>query len=134
MTGCIFFACTLPALPLIDKLGRKPLLYAGSLVMLVSMVIVGGLDARYADKWDTNMAAGWAAAAFLWVYVGTFGATWGPVSWVLVSEIFPLSIRSKGASLGASSNWVSLPLPNLKTSSYTEFPLQKKTNKCLFCS
>jgi hypothetical protein len=33
-------------------------------------------------------------------------ATWGPVSWTLVAEIFPLSIRAKGASIGASSNWV----------------------------
>jgi MFS family permease len=35
-----------------------------------------------------------------------FGFGWGPASWTIVSEIFPLSIRSKGASIGASSNWV----------------------------
>jgi len=40
------------------------------------------------------------------VYIAGFGATWGPVSWTLVSEIFSLSIRAKGASIGASSNWV----------------------------
>jgi MFS family permease len=40
------------------------------------------------------------------VYIAGFGGTWGPVSWTLVSEIFPLSIRAKGASIGASSNWV----------------------------
>ena len=40
------------------------------------------------------------------MYIAGFGATWGPVSWTLVSEIFPLSIRAKGASIGASSNWV----------------------------
>lgn len=44
--------------------------------------------------------------ALIWVYIGTFGATWGPVSWTLVSEIFPLSIRAKGASIGAFSNWI----------------------------
>lgn len=45
-------------------------------------------------------------AALIWVYIAAFGATWGPVSWTLVSEIFPLSIRAKGASIGASSNWL----------------------------
>lgn len=40
------------------------------------------------------------------MYIAAFGATWGPVSWTLISEIFPLSIRAKGASIGASSNWV----------------------------
>lgn len=45
-------------------------------------------------------------SALIWVYIAGFGATWGPVSWTLVSEIFPLSIRAKGASIGAASNWV----------------------------
>jgi MFS family permease len=44
--------------------------------------------------------------AFIWVYIAGFGATWGPVSWTLISEIFPLSIRAKGSSIGASSNWI----------------------------
>lgn len=44
--------------------------------------------------------------ALIWLYIAGFGATWGPVSWTLVSEIFPLSIRAKGASIGASSNWI----------------------------
>lgn len=44
--------------------------------------------------------------ALIWVYIAGFGATWGPVSWTLVSEIFPLSIRAKGASIGAFSNWI----------------------------
>jgi len=44
--------------------------------------------------------------ALIWTYVAGFGATWGPVSWTLISEIFPLSIRAKGASVGAFSNWI----------------------------
>ena len=40
------------------------------------------------------------------MYIAGFGATWGPVSWTLVSEIFPISIRAKGASIGAFSNWI----------------------------
>ncbi|GMF92001.1 unnamed protein product [Aspergillus oryzae] len=45
-------------------------------------------------------------SALIWLYIAGFGATWGPCSWTLVSEIFPLSIRAKGASIGAFSNWI----------------------------
>ncbi|KIW04689.1 uncharacterized protein PV09_04423 [Verruconis gallopava] len=104
--GCIFFIFTIPAMFMIDKVGRKPMLIVGSFVMLCCMVIAGVIVAKFRHDWSEHAAAGWVAVAFIWLYVGTFGATWGPVSWTLVSEIFPLSIRSKGASIGASSNWV----------------------------
>jgi len=70
------------------------------------MVIVGILVALFHTDWATHRAAGWVCVVLIWVYVASFGATWGPVSWTLVSEIFPLSIRAKGASVGASSNWL----------------------------
>jgi MFS family permease len=107
VTGVVFFVCTLPAMPLIDRVGRKPMLYAGSAVMWISMVLVGIIVAKFGSDFENHSNAGWAAVAFIWIYVGAFGATWGPVSWTLVAEIFPLSIRSKGSSFGASSNWVS---------------------------
>jgi hypothetical protein len=83
------------------------MLYAGSAVMWISMVLVGIIVAKFGNDFANHSNAGWAAVAFIWIYVGAFGATWGPVSWTLVAEIFPLSIRSKGSSFGASSNWVS---------------------------
>lgn len=100
------------------------MLLVGSVVMCVSMVITGIIVAKFRHNWPAHAAGGWTAVAFIWVYlsssyqfavtdpdiviqvyIGAFGATWGPASWTLVSEIFPLSIRSKGASIGASSNW-----------------------------
>ncbi|CAI6094637.1 unnamed protein product [Clonostachys chloroleuca] len=106
VTGVVFFVSTLPAMAIIDKVGRKPMLYVGSVVMWISMVLAGIIVAKFQHDWVTHAAAGWTAVAFIWVYVGAFGATWGPVSWTLVAEIFPLSIRSKGSSIGASSNWL----------------------------
>jgi len=82
------------------------MLLVGSAVMFVSMVITGIIVAKFRHNWPAHADAGWAAVALIWIYIGAFGATWGPVSWTLVSEIFPLSIRAKGASIGASSNWV----------------------------
>ncbi|KAH7155669.1 general substrate transporter [Dactylonectria estremocensis] len=106
VTGVVFMVSTLPAMAIIDKVGRKPMLIVGSVVMWISMVLAGIIVAVYHHDWNAHAAAGWTAVAFIWVYVGAFGATWGPVSWTLVAEIFPLSIRSKGASIGASSNWL----------------------------
>ena len=74
---------------IIDKVGRKPMLQVGSGVMLVSMVLAGILVAKFQHDWVAHSGVGW-----------------GPCSWTIVSEIFPLSIRSKGASIGASSNWL----------------------------
>ncbi|KAM5354666.1 hypothetical protein ACJ41O_001313 [Fusarium nematophilum] len=106
VTGVVFLISTIPAMLIIDRVGRKPLLLIGSVVMGVSMVTVGIIVAKFRHDWPSHEAAGWAAVALIWVYIAGFGATWGPVSWTLVSEIFPLSIRAKGASIGASSNWV----------------------------
>ncbi|KAF2642321.1 quinate permease [Massarina eburnea CBS 473.64] len=106
VTGVVFFVSTLPAMAVIDKVGRKPMLQVGSAVMFCSMVIAGIMVAKFRHDWVQYSAQGWVVVAFIWIYVGAFGATWGPVSWTLVSEIFPLSIRAKGASIGASSNWL----------------------------
>ncbi|KAE9365135.1 general substrate transporter [Stipitochalara longipes BDJ] len=106
VTGVVFFISTLPAMVIIDKVGRKPMLLVGSAVMWASMVIVGIIVAKFRHDWPHHAVAGWVAVSFIWLYIAGFGATWGPVSWTLISEIFPLSIRAKGASIGASSNWI----------------------------
>ncbi|KAJ5936279.1 hypothetical protein N7454_005577 [Penicillium verhagenii] len=106
VTGVVFIISTVPGMLVIDKLGRKPMLLGGSIVMFCSMVIVGVIVSQYQHDWPSHKAAGWTAVALIWLYIAGFGATWGPVSWTLVSEIFPLSIRAKGASIGASSNWI----------------------------
>ncbi|KAG5981255.1 hypothetical protein E4U55_003128 [Claviceps digitariae] len=106
VTGVVFLCSTVPGMLMIDRVGRKPMLLVGSVVMGISMVLVGIIVAKFRHDWPNHVAAGWTAVAFIWVYIAGFGATWGPVSWTVVSEIFPLSIRAKGVSIGASSNWI----------------------------
>lgn len=100
------FLATFPSLFIIDKLGRRPLLIVGGLGMIACLAIVAGVMGRYNDEMDTNSAAGWACAVFLWIYIACFGFSWGPVSWVVISEIMPLSARGPGTALGASTNWM----------------------------
>ncbi|KAF9267798.1 sugar transporter [Marasmius fiardii PR-910] len=52
------------------------------------------------------LAAGWAACAFVWIFAIGFGYSWGPCAWIIVAEIYPLSVRGKGLSIAASSNWM----------------------------
>lgn len=102
------FVATFPAIFWIDKLGRRPLLVAGGLGMSVCLVIVGALTGSFQKKWEVHEGdgAGWAAATFIWLYIFNFGYSWGPVSWVVISEIMPMSARAAGTALGASTNWM----------------------------
>ena len=47
-------------------------------------------------------------------------SSWGPVSWIVVSEVFPLSMRAKGVSLGGSANWLNNFAVGLSTSPFIE--------------
>lgn len=89
-----------------DAFGRKPLLLAGSLCMFVSQLVIAVLVGLYADSWDTHRAAGWVAVAFLFFYMLSFGASWGPVPWALPAEVFPSSLRAKGVAISTCTNWL----------------------------
>lgn len=67
VTGCVFFVSTLPAMAIIDKVGRKPMLLVGSVVMWASMVITGIVVAKFRHDWPHHSNAGWTAVAFIWV-------------------------------------------------------------------
>lgn len=119
VTGSVFLVSTLPAMVsngnnvkipsdrpsniiqqfLIDKLGRKSMLMTGSIVMFVCMVTVGIIVAKFRHDWPHHTGAGWAAVVLIWIYIGAFGYGWGPASWVLVSEVFPLSVCRLQSSL-----------------------------------
>lgn len=106
ITGVLNVCTTVPAIMLLDKLGRKPLLMVGAFGMLSTMVIVGILASQFQDDWAGHPVAGWAAVVMIWLYIMNFAYSWGPVSWTLIAEVFPLSTRAKGTSIAASSNWM----------------------------
>jgi len=96
VTNLIF---TITAMTIIDKVGRKKLLLFGQL----GMVVVLGL---FAYGLLTGNIAGYWLVALLVAYIAFFAASQGVVIWVLLSEMFPNVIRSRGASIGSFANWV----------------------------
>jgi sugar porter (SP) family MFS transporter len=98
---------TVIALLLVDRLGRKPLLYAGVGGMTVSLFV---LSLCFHNQAALGSSLGVIATACLMVYITCFAFSMGPIAWILVSEVFPLRVRGRGvaaATLGSgTSNFV----------------------------
>lgn len=112
--GIVEVIMTIVAVRLIDKVGRKPLLMIGSVGMALSLFLLGILHAIY----GSSSSVGWITLICLAAYISFFSISWGPVMWVMLSEIFPLSIRGVGMGIGAVVNWgsnlvVSVTFPSL---------------------
>ncbi len=96
---------TFPAVYWIDRWGRKKLLYVGSIVMFIAMLSAGiaflNIKANVVPS-DTVKFTLLAAAI---VYIFGFACSWGPVAWVLCSEMFPLKGREIGVTMTTMINW-----------------------------
>ena len=80
--------------------------------------IVAGIIGGFNSDWNAHKAGGWAAIVMVWLYAAHFGYSWGPVAWIIVSEVFPLSMRAKGVSLGGSANWLNNFAVGISTSPF----------------
>lgn len=99
----------------VEKFGRRSILIAGSAGMTICLFIVASVgvtvgfnkthivgDATVAN----NLAAVNAQVAFIAIFIFFFASTWGPGAWIVIGEIFPLPIRSRGVALSTASNWL----------------------------
>ncbi|KAK3939990.1 general substrate transporter [Diplogelasinospora grovesii] len=106
VVGIVMFLATIPSVLWIDRVGRKPVLTIGAIGMATCHIIIAVIVGKNIDMWQIHPAAGWAAVCMVWLFVIHFGYSWGPCAWIIVAEIWPLSTRPYGVSLGASSNWM----------------------------
>lgn len=89
----------------IEKFGRRALLLIGATGMIVSQFIVGAIGVTQGREEVHNNAAVQAMIAFICINISFFATTWGPTAWVVVGEVFPLPIRSRGVGISTASNW-----------------------------
>lgn len=95
--GLVNVIFTLIAIFTVDKVGRKPLLIIGSIGMAVGMFGVAGLA--------FSGVIGISTLIFIIIYTASFMMSWGPVVWVLISELFPNKIRGQAVALAVAAQW-----------------------------
>lgn len=86
---------------IIERWGRRSILIWGALGMVICEFIVAIIGVT-----DSSKPATAAMIAFICIYIFFFATTWGPGAWVLIGEVFPLPIRSRGVALSTASNWL----------------------------
>jgi len=101
--GLVNVLFTLIAIWKIDQLGRRPLLIAGVIGILSSLIIIGGL-------FYFNINNTYLLLTFILFFIACFAFSYGPVIWVLLSEIFPAKIRGQAMALATFSLWIGTAL------------------------
>ncbi|KAL6248258.1 hypothetical protein RBB50_004513 [Rhinocladiella similis] len=102
----------------VERFGRRTILFWGALGMLICQFLVAiigvsvGFNHTHPDPSDPdvsladNISAVNAQIAFIAIFIFFFASTWGPGAWIVIGEIFPLPIRSRGVALSTASNWL----------------------------
>jgi len=109
ISGIVNVLVTFIAIALVDRIGRRLLLLIGSIGMAIPL----GLEAvafSFATLHDGQLTlpAAWATVSVISanVFIVAFGATWGPLVWVLLGEIFPSRIRARALGIAAAAQWI----------------------------
>jgi MFS transporter, SP family, xylose:H+ symportor len=89
---------TVIAIVTVDRLGRKPLLIIGGVVMGAAMITLG-------FQFQAN-AVGTGPLIAAIVYIAGFALSWGPVTWVLLAEMFPNAIKGKAMAIAVAAQWI----------------------------
>ena len=109
ITSVTNIVATIVAIALVDVVGRKLLLLVGSALMTLSL---GTMAVAFAQavtvNGDLSLPGSWGMVALVAanLFVVGFGASWGPVVWVLLGEMFPNNIRSLALGIGAAAQWI----------------------------
>lgn len=109
VTAIVNILVTLVAIALVDRIGRRPILLTGSIGMAVSLGTMAlAFSAATGSGAEISLPGAWGPVALVAanVFVVSFGASWGPLVWVLLGEIFPSRIRARALGLAAAAQWI----------------------------
>jgi sugar porter (SP) family MFS transporter len=109
LTALVNILATVPAILLIDRIGRKPLLVGGSIGMAVTLgimaVVFATAGAETADRPLLTRQAAVIGLAAANLFIVSFAVSWGPVMWVLLGEMFPNRLRGAAMAVSGATNW-----------------------------
>ena len=109
ITSITNIAVTIVAILLVDRVGRRPMLLTGSIGMAVTLGMMS-LAFSFGTLQDgaVTLPQPWSLIALVCAngFVVFFGATWGPLVWVLLGEMFPNSIRAGALAVAAAAQWI----------------------------
>ena len=103
--GVINVAMTVIAIKIIDRVGRKPMLFAGVGGMVTSLLVLGISLSVLPTPHHPGDPAAVITLICLATFIASFAATWGPVVWVMIPEVLPLSVRGTAMGVAVFGNW-----------------------------
>ena len=103
--GVINVGMTVLAIRLVDRVGRKPMLYAGVAGMVGSLLVLGISLSVLPTPHHPGDPAAIITLVCLATFIASFAATWGPVVWVMIPEVLPLGVRGTAMGVAVFGNW-----------------------------
>jgi MFS family permease len=103
--GVINVTMTIIAIKLIDRVGRKPMLFGGVAGMVTSLLVLGISLSVLPTTHHPGDPAAIITLVCLATFIASFAATWGPVVWVMIPEVLPLSVRGTAMGVAVCGNW-----------------------------
>lgn len=101
--GAVNVISTIVALGIMNRFNRKSLLIFGSIEMAISFIIIIILTLALGVH---SMGSAIVTMIFIALFIIGFAVSWGPICWIMISEIFPLKVRGLGTSIGSAANWI----------------------------
>jgi sugar porter (SP) family MFS transporter len=99
LLGVVNFVFTMLAISVIDKIGRRKMMFIGSVGLIITLSLV-----TYC--FFTKSFSGYYVLVYLSLFIAFFSFSQGAVIWVFIAEIFPTQVRAKGQTLGSFTHWI----------------------------
>jgi MFS family permease len=91
---------------MVDRIGRRKPLIIGPILMAGFLAWQAAIASRFANPEYKNQGVGIAGLVSMFLFSGAFSASFGPVSWIYQSEIFPMNQRALGTAISTAANWL----------------------------
>lgn len=104
VTNAVNVVMTIPGIYGVERFGRRRLLLVGCMGMCLCEYIIAVVGETISVQ---DLAGQQVLILFVCVFIAFFASTWGPLTWTIVSEIYPLELRAKAMSISTASNWFS---------------------------